>query len=65
MSLLHRPSWQMVVRVYNAMHAQKGGLSRWPDGYLDYIEQGVTSLVSETNKKQAQEIERIRGSSGK
>jgi hypothetical protein len=50
----------MVVRVYNAMHAQKGGLSKWPDGYLNYIEEGVTALVSETNKKQAQELERVR-----
>tara|TARA_Y100001963_G_C6595738_1_gene360133 strand:+ start:207 stop:365 length:159 start_codon:yes stop_codon:yes gene_type:complete len=50
----------MVVRVYNAMQAQKGGLSNWPDGYLSYIEAGVTSLVSETNKKQAQELEKVR-----
>jgi hypothetical protein len=59
-SMLRAPSWQMVVRVYNAMHAQKGGLSKWPDGYLNYIEEGVTALVSETNKKQAQELERVR-----
>ena len=60
MSLLLQPSWQMVVRVYNAMQAQKGGLSNWPDGYLSYIEAGVTSLVSEINKKQSQELEKVR-----
>jgi hypothetical protein len=50
----------MVIRVYNAMHTQKGGLAKWPDGYLSYIEEGVTALVSATNKKQAEELEKMR-----
>ena len=62
--MLHRPAWQMVVRVYNAQQAQKGGLSNWPDGYLSYIEQGVVSLVAQTNKKHAEELESMRSGNG-
>ena len=60
-SMLREPAWHMVVRTYNAMHAQKGGLAMWPDGYLSYIEDGVTALVSATNKKQAEELDKMRG----
>ncbi len=60
MFMLHKPAWQMVVRVYNAQQAQKGGLSNWPDGYLSYIEDGVINLVAQTNKKHIEELERMR-----